>query len=97
MIPEEAKQNCKKTTEVMSYLDEFKMISDLSNFKNLAAMMEAEASMRCKKRKKRRKKNRGIEFEMPLQINVCILDLFLFYFISQCYCLRKESEQRVIK
>ena len=82
-----------KNEEVMSSLDEFKMLSDLSNFKNLAAMMEAEAFMRCKKSKKRRKKKRNMEFEAPFQINVCILDLFLFDLISHYLIVRKESEQ----
>ena len=66
----------------MSSLDEFKMLSDLSNFKNLAAMMEAEAFMRSKKRKKRRNKKRSREFEAPLRRNVCILELFLFEFLT---------------
>ncbi|XP_034693363.1 uncharacterized protein LOC117920112 isoform X2 [Vitis riparia] len=69
-ISQEAKKKCTKNEEVMSSLDEFKMLSDLSNFKNLAAMMEAEAFMRCKKSKKRRKKKRNMEFEVPFPINV---------------------------
>ncbi|XP_059594876.1 uncharacterized protein LOC100252970 isoform X6 [Vitis vinifera] len=69
-ISQEAQKKCTKNEEVMSSLDEFKMLSDLSNFKNLAAMMEAEAFMRCKKSKKRRKKKRNMEFEAPFPINV---------------------------
>ena len=71
------KRQCKKNEEVMSSLDEFKMLSDLSNFKNLAAMMEAEAFLR-KKKMKRRKKKRKIEFEAQDEITVCTGDLFLF-------------------
>ena len=59
MVLQKSKRQCKKNEEVVSSLDEFKMLSDLSNFKNLAAMMEGEAFM-WQKKIKRRKKRRMI-------------------------------------
>ncbi|KAK9289380.1 hypothetical protein L1049_007535 [Liquidambar formosana] len=49
--------------------DEFRVLSDLSGYQNLAAMMAAEASMRRKnrnRRRRRKKKNKKIEFN-PLE------------------------------
>lgn len=71
-----AKKGCKKN-EVTISLDEFEVLSNLSNFKNLAAMIEAEASMRHKKIK-RRKKNKKIGFEAQDERTVCTRDIFLF-------------------
>lgn len=93
---QKAKRSCWKNDEVMCSSDEFKIISDLSNFKNLAAMMKAEAIMRQRKIERRRKKKRKIEFQAQDELSVCIGDSFLFSDFIWLWGKIQDKEIRVL-